>query len=90
MKRLHQFTFDRVLQEDFWEAIEKYVSKDRVVGSTGVLEVRLWSKEPCITCWTQPKLLAGFTLPFEIADVDSGMKKKKAKKKAKKKQKDEL
>ena len=88
VKKLHQFSFDRVLRADFWEAIETYVSRKRVVGATGVLEVRLWSKKPCTACFTGPTLLAGFSLPFEVAEAGvprPRAKKKKAEKKKKKK-----
>ena len=70
IKKLKRFAFDRVLKAGFWEAIETYVWKERVIGATGTLEVRLWSKRPCTACVMGPTLLAGFSLPFEIADDD--------------------
>ena len=88
VEKLHQFSFDRVLRADFWEAIETYVSRKRVVGATGVLEVRLWSKKPCTACFTGPTLLAGFSLPFEVADAGAPRAKKKKAEKKKKKRKE--
>ena len=88
IKKLKQFAFDRVLKAGFWEAIETYVSKERVIGATGTLEVRLWSKRPCTACFTGPTLLAGFSLPFEIADDDgTGTKKTSTRKRGGKKKK---
>lgn len=72
--RLTEFSFDQVLRQDFWKAIEGYVSRDKVVGTAGVLEMRLWSKAPCKVCWEKPTLLAGVSLPFEIVGNERGGK----------------
>jgi hypothetical protein len=83
------FSFDQALGDKFWRSVEKF--KSQVVGSSGVLEVRLWSKEPCTVCFTKPTLLAGFSVPFEIAGSEPApTKPNKTKKSKKKKRKKEL
>ena len=73
------FQFDHTLGASFWEAVEDY--KDRVVGASGVLELRLWDAPPCTVCFSHPSLLVGVTLPFK---VEKKMVKTKTKKKKKK------
>jgi hypothetical protein len=60
------FAFDQILGRDFWNSIGEY--RATVVGASGMMEVRLWSAAPCTLCFNEPILLAGISVPFEIAD----------------------
>ena len=80
------FQLDRFLDQSFWKGVKKY--QNYVVGSSGVLEVRLWDSVPCTVCWKKPTLLVGVSLPFKIVGKKRRKKKKKREKKEKKEKKE--
>lgn len=63
-----RFSFNHTVTENSWKNADAF--KQQMIGSTGVLQLRLWSRRPCVLCFggKKPVELAGLSVPFEIVE----------------------